>query len=93
MTMGGLQLLDIFLLGLIVGVVDDELDFFGFLQRIDERLQQSWVAIDRLGPCLDQRMLQTFLSKRVIGRSYGYRLRNSSMGCSQPMRTVQPSVS
>lgn len=73
-----LDVVQIFLLGLQVGVVDDIFDRLDILQDVVERLDQSRVEEDGDTFGLDERMLQPFFSEGIVSGDNGNRLRCSA---------------
>lgn len=62
----GLELVQILLLKLLVGVVDDMLDRLNIAENIGKRTDKTRVKEDSKTRRLDQRMLQSLLPKRVV---------------------------
>jgi len=66
MVVGALELVNVGLLDFGVTVVDDMLNVLGLLQGIDEFGEKVRVEENGLGMCLLERVLEAFLSERVV---------------------------
>lgn len=73
-----LDVVQILLLGLLVGVVNDIFDRLDILQDVVERLNQNRVEEDGDTFGLDERMLQPFFSEGIVSGDNGNRLRCSA---------------
>lgn len=82
----GLETVQVFLLGLLVGVVDDVLDGLDILQNVGHGGDENGIAEDGGTGCLDQRVLQSLLTQGIICGDNGQGLRGGT--CSQGLRLV-----
>ncbi len=71
---GLLQARDMCRVDVVLGVVDDVVDLFGLLQRIDDVEEKVGVKEDGVGASGHQRVLQSLLAQGIVGRDDGHRL-------------------
>lgn len=65
------ECIDVLLLRLVFGTINDNLYLLCFLVWVDEFGEEYGIKEHELGMCLKHRVLEAFFSKRVVGRHDG----------------------